>query len=344
MRTRTFLAFLASGFFLHAGIASGQPARIDPATGMPVAATASSQPRINPANGLPVADQPSPPSLDPATGMPVVKPGTLPNEFEAVHSAGMTAEEVRKLIINGRYDEALQLCLSTHDQFKTSNALGALMPQWIELGRRFPQAREALLGIRDHDLHEFSAGRGYSDLFAEINSINGPLHQDDSTYALFKTIREQDPELAQQCFPYVEGLLVAKGEYQWCYDHMGDPQGKFEVIHQAMAMQLDHQQRMAAIQEATRKRIAEMNRQNGRSDLPAYSPPDTSSKLKQFAHDNFVGGTRQLIEILVATGHQSDADKIRDQAVAILDDERLKSAVADAAEKVRNLPAQPGKK
>jgi hypothetical protein len=37
-----------------------------------------------------------------------------------------------------------------------------------------------------------------------------------------------------------------------------------------------------------------------------------------------------LIEILVAAGHKADAEKIRDQAVAILPDERLKSAMVDA--------------
>jgi hypothetical protein len=41
-----------------------------------------------------------------------------------------------------------------------------------------------------------------------------------------------------------------------------------------------------------------------------------------------------LIEILVATDHKADAEGIRDQAIAVLDDARLKSAVDDAAQKV----------
>jgi hypothetical protein len=44
---------------------------------------------------------------------------------------------------------------------------------------------------------------------------------------------------------------------------------------------------------------------------------------------------RQLIEILVATGHEEEAEKIRGQAVAVLDDARLKSAISDAQEKTR---------
>jgi hypothetical protein len=41
-----------------------------------------------------------------------------------------------------------------------------------------------------------------------------------------------------------------------------------------------------------------------------------------------------LIEILVATGHLSDAENIREQAVAIGGDDRLKTAVADARKKL----------
>jgi hypothetical protein len=63
--------------------------------------------------------------------------------------------------------------------------------------------------------------------------------------------------------------------------------------------------------------------------------------MKKSSEDRFVGQTRQLIEILVGTGHKADAEEIRNQAVAILDDPRLKSAVSDAAEKIKkqSIPA-----
>ena len=48
--------------------------------------------------------------------------------------------------------------------------------------------------------------------------------------------------------------------------------------------------------------------------------------MSKLSDDRFVGQTCQLIEILVGTGHQADAEKIRDEAVAVLDDARLKSA------------------
>ena len=57
--------------------------------------------------------------------------------------------------------------------------------------------------------------------------------------------------------------------------------------------------------------------------------------MKKANEDRFVGQTGLLIEVLVGTGHTADAEKIRDQAVAVLDDPRLKSAVADAQKRIQ---------
>jgi RNA polymerase sigma-70 factor (ECF subfamily) len=287
--------------------------------------------RINPRTGLPAGKSDG---LSPATA----------DHANATVVAYQHASEVHDLITDGRYDDALQRCLAFHEQYKSSGALIPLLNDWVELGRRYPKAREALIEIRDHDAKEFAAGRGYTDLFSEVNSINGALHLDDATYELFKSFRDKDPDLAQQCYFYVESLLVGKGEYQWCYDHMGDPQGRFDSIRQSLTMQLDTQKRMAAMQKQSAQRMAEINQKNGWTNVPAYSMPDTSSMIKKSAEKGFVSQTRQLIEILVATGLKTDAEKIRDQAVTVLDDERLKSAVADAEEKVHSKSAQPESK
>jgi hypothetical protein len=42
----------------------------------------------------------------------------------------------------------------------------------------------------------------------------------------------------------------------------------------------------------------------------------------------------ELIEILVGAGKAADAEKVREQAVALLDDPRLKPAVADAESRI----------
>ena len=94
---------------------------------------------------------------------------------------------------------------------------------------------------------------------------------------------------------------------------------------------------MAKIYARGQKKTDDDSAQNGQRP-PAMFPPMEPPKV---ADNIFVDKTRQLIEILVANGHQADAEQIRDQALALLDDPWLKSAVSDAEEKTqkRSTPA-----
>ena len=121
-------------------------------------------------------------------------------------------------------------------------------------------------------------------------------------------------------------MLLAKGEYQWCLSHLGDPQARFDSIRQSFDMDRDRQKRMRRRGKEPRNRVA-VNEPAARPDELLRLRPDTSAMMKKFAEDRFVGQTRQLIEILVATGHKADAEGIRDQAIGVLDDPRLKSPV-----------------
>jgi hypothetical protein len=59
------------------------------------------------------------------------------------------------------------------------------------------------------------------------------------------------------------------------------------------------------------------------------------------ATNNFVGQVRTLVEILAGAGEQPVAEKIQGEALAVMDDARLKSAVSDAAASIqkRSRPA-----
>jgi hypothetical protein len=59
-----------------------------------------------------------------------------------------------------------------------------------------------------------------------------------------------------------------------------------------------------------------------------------NSRLKELHDGRFVKQTSALIEILVATGHKPEAEKIRDQALLIMDNPVLTSAVQDAEKKL----------
>jgi len=112
------------------------------------------------------------------------------------------------------------------------------------------------------------------------------------------------------------------------------------MIRNGLEMDRDNQKRMAETRQRTAQQMAEMDRKRGVTN--SWAPPDTSAMMKKSGEDRFVGQTRQWIEILIGTGHKADAEKIRDQAVAILDDPRLKSAVSDAEEKIQKRSLRTG--
>jgi hypothetical protein len=239
-------------------------------------------------------------------------------------------DEVKTLMEQDRYEEALQRQIW---YFNHALQYGEVNPvrlsfgimNWAELGRRYPKAKQALIEIRDRDAREFSVGRGRAELFLEIQNLNRELQDDDATVTLFKTIYQQDKQLAEQCYGYAENLLMQKGDYDLCLQIIGDPQATFEWCRRHLEMRIEQQQLM----EKTWK------------EHPELRPPRLSGPhdMGQMATNNFVGEVCKLIEILVGAGRKTDAEKIHDQAVALLDDARLKSAVSDAEEKIQKRAA-----
>jgi predicted Ser/Thr protein kinase len=257
------------------------------------------------------------PSASAEIWSPTLAPGKKP-DLQKIR------DEVETLMKQGHYEEALQRQIW---YFNHALEYGEVNPvrlsfgitDWAELGRRYPKAKEALVEIRDRDTQKLIEGSGNSDLFSEVDAINSRLNQDDATYTLFKSLDMKNPELAQPCYFYAEDLLVQKGEYQLCQKYMGRPQFRFSLIQEEWESDRDAQKRAAS----TRTR--------------------ESKALQMEANNRFVGQTCRLIEILVGTGQKTAAEKIRDQAVAVLDDPRLKSAVSDAEEKIQKRAAADSK-
>ena len=256
------------------------------------------------------------------TWSPTLAPGEKPDLQKILNAAQSLTDE-------GSYDDALQHYLWYFDHSKTDPSqrgvrLSFALSYWIELGRRYPKAKQALIEIRDADTRQFENG-GYADLFQEIANINHYLEDDDATVTLFKTIEHRDPQLAQECFGYAESTLLQKCDYATCRKYVGDPQEAFDRILRGWEQMKHFEQRSTAQREEQRERFQAMAKTNALfahiPELPAPPP---------FADDNFVHQTRQLIEILVATGSKSGAENIQTQALATLNDPRLKTAVQDA--------------
>jgi serine/threonine protein kinase/photosystem II stability/assembly factor-like uncharacterized protein len=252
-------------------------------------------------------------------------------------------QEAQDLKSQGRYEESLQRLIWYHNhsifvpgQAGVRNSFA--LSYWVELGRCYPKAREALVETRDQDTQVFAAGRGDFALFMEVSSINNYLEDDEATYALFQSIRQQDKALAQQCYPLVQGQLIQRGEYDECLSYLGDPQTAFDHIHQDWERMKNWEDQQAASRTQRVAQLDAMARTNG---LFAKGPVPFLPELPKFADNHFVDQTRQLIEILVGCGNKAEAEKICGQAIAVLNNPRLQSAVGDAEKKTHHQSEQP---
>jgi predicted Ser/Thr protein kinase len=261
---------------------------------------------------------------------PAVVPGEKPSPSKIL-------EEAKDLMNQGQYEDSLQHYLwyyyhaLEYDSGQTGVRLSFALSDWVELGRRYPKAKQALVEIRDRDTQKFLDGEGYFGLFMDLQNLNRELQNSDATYTLFKMIEKRDPALASQCYFAMESTLVQKGEYQTCREHMGDPEFRFETLKRSYETENAWQDQMISLRERTKRQITEFNRQKGLTNTPMYNPPDTSPVLRKSARDRFVGSVRMMIEILVATGDKVAAEKLRARALTVLPaEQRLQSAVKDA--------------
>ena len=256
---------------------------------------------------------------------PEIAPGEKPD-------LNRIRDEANNLTQRGRYEEALQRYLWYYNhalEYEPSMSgvrLSFLLSDWTELARRYPKAKNALVEIRDHDAQEFMEGRGYFALFMDLNAVNGYLQEDDATIEVFKHMDAKDPALAAQCYRVVEPLLVQKGLYKLCAKYVTDPEARLAELVRNWKMQKESEERMAEQHKQMAKRM---------TDLRGPAPPYPMPEVPKLADKNFVAQTRRLVEILLGVGKRAEAQKIGDEAFALLPDPGFKSAVADAEAHVK---------
>ena len=296
------------------------------------------QPAINPLTGLPGSATGIPVMPGPDGRPPTPALGIVPApDFEAPQPdpAVKAVATVHQLISEGQYDDALQGCLAFYHQLQGDHTLDPIVDDWVELGRRYPQARQELVKIRDYLTAEFTRGGGYALQFGEVKAINAAWGEDAATVTLFKAIQKRDRKLAGQCYPYAEPVLMQQGEYALCLKCLGVPQAQFESLRQNWERQQGFWQRTVEMQKARQQRMAELAEKSHLPPPPVFQPHFPRPDLGEMATNNFVGQVRKLVEFMVATGDKPGAEKIRDQALAVVDDDRVQSAVADAEQKLR---------
>jgi hypothetical protein len=201
--------------------------------------------------------------------------------------------EARALASQAEYDAALEKYLWFHRHALEYNEaiagvrLSFALDEWVQLGEKYPPARDALLSVRDDAIRAFADGKGSFLLFMDVAAINRYLHDDARTVQLFKLLHRGQPELAGQCYAVAERVLVQGGEYATCVGYLPDLGQRLEAIRQSYLMTLE---------------IAEQN-------LLLSSP---EARLKEYADLRLTEETNRLIAILEGVGRLQDAERVRE--------------------------------
>jgi hypothetical protein len=200
--------------------------------------------------------------------------------------------EARAFVSQGRYEAALEKYLWFHQhalQYNEAFAgvrLSFALSEWVELGERYPPARDALLAVRDESTLAIEAGEGTVSLFHEVAAMNRCLQMEVQTPQLFKRMHQRYPDLARQCYELAEPLLVESGDYELCNYYLSDLETRLEAIRSLHRMTLE---------------IAAENSVLG-------SP---EAGLKQHARTRLADATSRLITILEGVGRLDEAERVR---------------------------------
>ena len=214
-------------------------------------------------------------------------------------------EEARNATRKGQYEEALQKHLWYHEnalKYSPSSSgvrLSFALSYWIELGEKYPKAREALVSIRDKNTKAIGEGGGSFELFHDVASINEYLKEDSKTVDLFKTLHEKKSDLCRLCYIVAEKNLTDQREYKICSPYIPDPLERFDAIRE----------------------MRERNLNFAEKDFP---------HMKEIGENTFLEATCRVIAILAATGRTQDAEKVREKALAVRDDRPLRDGIEKA--------------
>jgi hypothetical protein len=288
----------------------------------------------------------------PVEASPVGTNTDSPAKASPTMSPDAARTEIDSLIRQSNYAAASQLQIAYFDHAREQGEsdpvrLSFGMMGWQKMIGHYPAARQELVDLRDIDIQEFKEAASYTSwtqetnytgpgqmrtrfaLFEEISAINGVLNDNDAQTALVKMLIGTDRKLAQamgykihdDAFDILK-KKAAKGE------DVGDGQAAFKVICQQWESIRKHDARLDEVRAKQQAHMDAIREQAGLPTMPIPHPPSADSF--------FVNQTRQLIKILVANGHVADAEKVLGQAIALVDDPWLKSAISDAQTAMQN--------
>lgn len=222
-----------------------------------------------------------------------------------VEDMRLYTRKTQQLVKEGKYQEALERHMwfhnhaLEHDPSLQGVRLSFALMYWRELGDLYPPALESMKKVRDDKTDLLIQGEGDLQLFHDVTALNRKLEDNNETVELFRHLDKNQKALAKQCWDTAKEAVIITKAYDLARKHIGNLVREFEIAKQ----KYDRNKAM-------------------------YGGKNFGEHFKAFNEDNFVKETLRLIELAVSLDENEAAKEIQSSALAIIDDQRLKDALA----------------
>jgi tetratricopeptide (TPR) repeat protein len=214
-------------------------------------------------------------------------------------------EQALQFAAQGKFEEALQKHIWYHDHALEINQahygvrLSYALSYWIDLGKKYPKALDALKTIRDQKTRRVLGGELNRALFHDVASINYVLGESRATVELFKKLDAAWPEFAASVSDMADKALFTAKEYQLERKYWGDPCSRFDRAKSTLDWGFN------------------------------YAKTSKNPVLSRKSHEIiFSGDVVRLIVVLEQTGDREFARQIQADALAVCNSADIANALA----------------
>lgn len=213
--------------------------------------------------------------------------------------------DAKALARQGKHEEALKRFVWFHNHALEHEPaamygvrLSFALSSWKELADKYPPALAAMQKIRDDKTLALQGGKGDVHLFHDVCALNRKLGEKEKALALFRELDQKQKTLAENCWKIIKREAIKAKAWDLVRKYTENVKREFSEIKTELEELL----------------TITTNEKHGEHIKPALE-------------DSFVKGALDLIETALALDDEKATREIREEALAAVDDYRLRDAV-----------------
>ena len=142
---------------------------------------------------------------------------------------------------------------------------------------------------------------GRLDGLSKTLTLNRTLDEPKKTVALFEFISHEDPSRAEEYWSIAKDPILEQKRYDLARKYIKDVEAEFVDLKE----KYDH-------------------------NVTLYDNPQIGgARFKTYTENNFVAEVQKLVELALALSNRDAATRVRDSALAVIDDKRLKNLIPE---------------